>query len=97
MAASLCKAFRKYCVLSNPALGILFVLKEVIFCLCPNLCQTKRIGNNLLKDLFIRFRSKHSINTLLSLLRFFMNKSLLSGTKGGNCNEMNQNCQLCPQ
>ena len=28
------------------------------------------------KDLFIKNRSKHSSNTLLSLLRFFMNKSL---------------------
>ena len=28
------------------------------------------------KDLFIKNRSKHSSNTLQSLLRFFMNKSL---------------------
>ena len=32
----------------------------------------------LSKDLFIKNRSKHSSNTLLSLLRFFMNKSLSS-------------------
>ena len=30
------------------------------------------------KDLFIKNRSKHSSNTLLCLLRFFMNKSLLT-------------------
>ena len=33
------------------------------------------------KDLFIKNRSKHSSNTLLSLLRFFMNKSLIIDIK----------------